>query len=190
MDFVKSYWWVFAGLLVVLLIFGRSKQPGGGVTVTQIGNDGTGLAQINAEAQAADQANRFGLISSLLQYDLSNRELASNERLSFEGLHSNERVARIQADAQAEQLRQQSLLDQYGYNTQAELARLQLQAQQAALRSNNQGQWLGLLNTGLQNLLPLFLGRNNNGGSGGFGTPSIFGSNSGTWRDWSFGFRW
>lgn len=199
MEFVQKYWWILLGLVAVLFLT-RGKSAGG-PTVSQIGGDGSQWAQLNVQADQADQSARFGLIGSLLNWDLAGRQLQSNEALSFAGLASGERIAAVNAQAAAAAAASQATLSQYGYDTQAQLARLQYQAQLAAMRrqssSQTQSNWFGLLNTGLQSILPLVFGggnnsgnnSGNNGGWGTWGTPSTFptSSNNG-WGGWSIGF--
>lgn len=191
MEFVQKYWWIVLGLVAVLFVArGRSA---GGPTVSQIGGDGSAWAQINVQADQADQQARFGLIGSLLNWDLAGRQLQSNEALSFAGLESGERIAALNAESAA-------AAAAAGYNVQAEMARLNYQAQLAAMRSQRGAQTqrnlFGLLNSGLQTFLPLIFGDGGSSGGGGggwgtIGTPTTFPSGGGGgwpgrggWGDW------
>lgn len=190
MEFIKQYWWIFAGGLALVLVMSRGK--GGGTSVTQIGGDGSQLAQIDAAAAAQDQQARYGLINSLLNWDLGGRQLDASTDLSYAGLVASQNIAEINAEATSAALASQTSLAQLGYQTQASLAAQQLQAQLAAIRAQNsqqtQSNWFSLANTGLQSLLPLFLGGLGGSGSGSSGgtwqTPPIFGSGGGSWWDW------
>lgn len=183
MDFVKQYWWIFAGLLVLVLFMSKGKASGGGVNVSQIGG-GNDAAYL--QATAADQSQRYGLINSLLSFDLSGRQLASSERLSFAALSSQERIAETNADAAAAAAASQAATASQAYQTQQYLAQQQLQAQLAALQSQrsaqSQSNWMSLLGTGLQTFLPI-LGQNLFGNSGSSGGGWSWGGNTG----WSGG---
>ncbi len=176
MDFVKQYWWIFAGLLVLVLFMSKGRAAsGGGVNVSQIGG-GNDAAYL--QATAADQSQRFGLISSLLSWDLSGRQLASGERLTVASLASQERIAETNADAAAAAAASQAASASQAYQTQQYLAQQQLQAQLAAINAQqsaqSQSNWMNLLGTGLQTFLPILGG-------------SIFGNSGGSSGGWSGG---
>lgn len=167
MEFVKSYWWIFAGVLVLLLLSSR-QSAGAGVTVTQIGgsDSGLGLAQLDAQTQLADQSARYGLISSLLNWDLSRLQLDTNERIAYESLESSERIAAAQSAAGLQSAA-------YGYQAQQAAANAQLQAQLAAIaaanKANSRNAWASFGAGALQGFMPLFsnLFGGGSGGSGG-----------------------
>lgn len=193
MEFVQKYWWIFLGLIAVMFLT-RGKAAGG-PTVTQIGSDGSAWAQINVQADQADQESRYGLIGSLLNWDLAGRQLQSNEALSRAGLQSGERIAAINAESAAAAAASQSELSRYGYNIQQQMAQLQAQTQLAALRrqssAQTQSNLFGLLGTGLQTFLPLiFGGGRSSGGWGSMGTPTTFPSGHGGGRGGFWGGGW
>lgn len=177
-------------------------SSGGGTTVTQIGGaNEAALASIDAQADMTDQSNRFGLISKLLDYLQSGKQIDAQERLSYASLSAQERIAKISADANAQSANLALQSANLAYQSQAAQTAAQLQAQLAAYRaqqsnSNNQ-MWGNLLNTGLQSFLPLLgswfggSNSNNNSGGGGFGNINLgtFGSGGGyggspDWGGW------
>lgn len=184
MEFIKQYWWVFAGLLVLLFLM-KSQTSGAasGPTLTQLGGVNSGdlaLAQLNATAAAQDQQTKAGLISTLLNWDFANKQLAASQVLGTAQIASAEKVGIAQAGYQ-------SSIAQINANSQQSAAQLAYQAQLAQINAQksaqSQSQWLGLLNTGLNTVLPLFL-PDNNGGNGGI---FDFGGNDG-FGGWGFDF--
>lgn len=164
------------------------------MTVSQIsGGNEAALASVDAQQQIADQTNRFGLISKLLDFMQSGKQLDATERLSFAQLESNERIAETNAQTAASSAN-------LAYQLQSAQAAAQLQAQLAAVRaaqSNSSNQmWGNIFSTGLQSFLPLlgsWFGGNNSqssgGGYGGLGSLGTFGSGGGyggspNWGGW------
>lgn len=195
MEILKQYWWVIAGALVLLFLASKGSNPGGGVTVTQIGGtDQAALASIDAQAAISDQQNRYGLIARLLDYVQTGKQLEVTEQLAIANLASNERIAQTNAAANAQSAA-------YAYQLQSAQSSASLQAQLAAIRaaqsSANSNMWGNLLTTGLQSFMPLlgnWFGGNsnsNNGGNSGsssnnnpFGGWSIMGNGPGGTPNW------
>jgi hypothetical protein len=187
MEFVKQYWWVFAGLLVLLFLL-KSQNSGGasGPTLTQLGGTSSGdlaLAQLNVSAAAQEQQTKAGLISTLLNWDFANKQLAANQSLGEKQIAASQAVGIAQAQ-------NQSTIAQLNANSQQSAAQLAYQAQLAQIKAQksaqSQAQWLGLLNTGINDILPLFLPDGwGNGGNGGI---FDFGGGDGFGGGWGFGF--
>ena len=178
MEFIKQYWWVLA-IAAVLLLLMRGRG-GSGPTVPQIrgGIDPLAAAPLELSGDMAEDQNRIGLISSLLNFDLARSQLATDRELSILGLQSSERTAQLAAQNQSSLLAQQLAFQQM----QAQLqANMQTQAINAQAASQRRSGILGAIMSGI-NILPSIFGANRSGGGGfgGFGTPTTFPS-GGSW---------
>lgn len=185
MEFIKQYWYVFAGLAVLLLIM--QNRSGSGPTLTAIGTapDALSLANLQSQEALASDAQKLSFVSNLLNYDLSLRSQDYDRELTLAGLKSSEVIARENArsaaDAQAA-----------AYSAQQAQANLQYQLQMQAMRnqrssSNNQA-ILSTIFAGLDRFLPLIFNQGGSGNSGGSGGGWGFPRTTPGWGGgWSFG---
>jgi len=200
MEILREYWYVVLGLIVLLYFMSRSTA-GGSLTQTRAGTDTVALAQIASAEREADEARRFGVAGSLLQYDLGLRGLGlereqSQAATELQRLNISQQIdlARISASTQnaaaasALQLAQlQANANNYANQLQYQLAQYQATRAYNAQRRND---WLGAITTGIQTILPAIFGSSTSGG--GFHLPQIGGGTaptfpSGGWSGgWSF----
>lgn len=182
MEFVKQYWWAFAGIGVILFL--TSQRSGSGPTLTQIGGapDALALASLESQEALASDAQKLGFISSLLNYDLSFRQQGIDRELTLAGFESSEEIARANASSAA-------AAQDAAYQAQQAQANLQYQLQMQALRNqrsgNNNQAILSAIFGGMDRFLPLIFGGNDSGG-GGFSLPRI-GTTPGWGGGWGFG---
>lgn len=184
MEIVKEYWYVFAIAIVGLLILSRQNS---GAQLQQIGGasgDTLALAQVAAAERDADETRRFDAMQNLLNYDLSLRQLKSNDALARIGLGQQLDLARISADAQARAMTNQFQLA----SLQAQIAQSQFDAQyrlqqyqmQTAANTQRRNDWLGAISTGIQTVVPFIFGNSTSGGNMNIpSTPPIFGGGFG-----------
>jgi hypothetical protein len=170
MEYVQKYWYIVAAALVIL--FFMSKRNGG--AVTQIGgNDSTtlALAQMASAERNADMERQFGLASTFLNYDIALRN--TNQQLQ---------LAKIQADSNAQVLASQNQLQTLSAWMQNQQSQAAINAQQYAIdrqaNAQRRNDYLGLLGTGIQAILPNLFGNTVSGG--GFGVDN-------DWRNWTIG---
>jgi hypothetical protein len=185
MEYVQKYWYLVLGALV--LLFFMSRRSGGGIQ--QVGGSDATTLQImamNAAERAQDADRQFGLAGALLNFDLAGRQLDQNLDL-----------ARIQAEAQAAALYSQDQLARLSFAMQnnqfSQQAQMQMNAINQQASAQRRGDYLSIIGQGIQSILPMIFG-NSVGGlfgggggslpSGGYGTPSIFGNQSGGWQTW------
>jgi hypothetical protein len=162
MELLQKYWWIVLIGVAAALLLGRRSSPGG--SVQTIGGSGADFAAIASAERQQDEANRVGLVQTLLGYVQGRENLAATERLQSESTAANIRIAQINASSQAA-----ATTAGYGYQSSAN----QLQYQQYLAALNQQGSqqsqsnWFNLI-TGLGgSLLPGILGGifGNGGGS-------------------------
>lgn len=188
MEYVKQYWWVIAGALILLLLFRRSPGPSG-PSVVQIGGGDAALAV--QEGLAMDTA-RIGLINSFLNYALETDRIDRADDIERLRLESGERVAIRQAEATERAA-------QYGQSTANTQANLQYQLQLAALQAQRDAQraaqpdWWQYLLGGVGQygglIIDIFDGDNpgfGGGGGGGSIWDSIIGGGWGGGLDWGW----
>lgn len=183
MEFLKENWYYVLGAVVVLyLLMNRS----GGTSITQIGSseESIALGQLAYQEREADEARRFGLATSLLNYDLSLRNLGLDRmqmdidaELGRTALSQQIDLARISAqsnaNAFANQLQLATMQDSLArYNSQLEFD-LQMRALRQQSNQQARADWIGAIGGGLQTALPYIFGAGRTG-SGGYGTPPIF----------------
>lgn len=164
MEYVQKYWYLVVGALI--LLFFVSRRSGG--QVTQIGgNDATtlALAQMASAERGADLDRQFGFASTFLNYDIASRQ--TDQQLD---------LAKIQADANAAALASQNQLAQLAYSMQNQQYNNQLSSQQYAIQQQASAQrrndYLGIIGTGIQSILPAIFGNSVSGGG---------------WSDWTIG---
>lgn len=173
MEYVKKYWYLVIGALVLLFFVSRRS----GATMQQVGgSDSTtlALAQMASAERGADLDRQYGLANSLLGYDLSLRQV--NQTIP---------LANIQAQANALAMANQNELARLSYALQYNQTQQQAGIQQQAINQTASAQrrndYLSIIGSGIQAVLPHLFG--NSVTNGGFGTPPIFGSNAPTYRD-------
>ncbi len=180
MELVQKYWYLVIAALV--LLFFLARRGGGGATVQQIGgadSNTLALASMASAEREADENRKFGLISTLLNYQLSDKNLDQQIDL-----------AKIATKAQTEALQNQFMLAQLTAQTQANQYSQQYGLQQYALQQQASNQrrndWLGAITTGFQTVAPWFFGNSTTRGNinlPNIGTPSTF-PGGGTWQNW------
>lgn len=182
MDFLKEHWYLALGALVIVFLL--AKRGGGGITQVSGGTDVAQLAAISSAERDADENRKYGLASSILNYDLSVRSLASQDSLARIGLGQQLDLAHIYADSQVRAAASQYQLAQLASNTQlsqySQQAALQQYALQTAANTQRRNDWLGAISTGLQTILPVLFGNTSssggNSGGGIFGNGGLLGS--------------
>lgn len=172
MEYAKKYWYVIA-IAVVALIFLSRRQSGATLTQVSGGTDVAGLAQISASERDADENRKYGLIGTLLNYDLSTRQLKSNDSLARISLNQQLDLARISAEAQSSALTNQFQLASLQAQMAQQSQQAQLQAQQDYLRqqygAQQRSDWIGAILGGLNTISPYVFSQQS---SGGFNFPS------------------
>lgn len=155
MEYVKQYWWVIAGALILLLLFRRSPGPSG-PSVVQIGGGDAALAV--QEGLAMDTA-RIGLVNSFLNYALETDRIDRADDLERLRLESSERVAFRNAQAA-------EVAAEHGQLAGSQQQQLAYQLQMAALQAQQAGnpQWWQYLLSGIGQhaglLIDIFDGQN------------------------------
>lgn len=185
MEILQKYWYVVVAVIAVVFLLMRNNS--GGRQLTQIGGasaDTVALAQIAASEREADENRRYGLASSLMQFDLSNKSLISQDALARISLSQNIDLAKISAQAQTQALNNQFAMAQLQYQgqmyqTQQQYS-LQSQAYNNAYNMQRRNDWISAITGGLQTLSPYLFGSQTSG-SGGLNIPSIFGGSNGGW---------
>lgn len=173
MELLQKYWYLAIIAFIGLFLLARQQQSSG-MSIQQIGGSNgetLALAQLASAEREADEQRRFGLIGTLLSYDISKIQLGQNIDL-----------AKISADAQVKAAQSQYQLaalqaqnQQYQINQQAQL---QNQALMNAYNAQRRNDWIGAISTGIQTIIPSIFGDSTSGGFGGFNfpsTPPIFG---------------
>jgi hypothetical protein len=188
MEYLQKHWYIAIGALVVLFLLARRNS--GGLTQISGGSSETALAlaQITSAEREKDEERKFGLISNVLNYDLSRRGLQSQDELARIGLGQQLDLARIQADSQRQALSSQFSLAQMAYMFQQQQAQqqfdLQRYAYNQAYNTQRRNDWLGAISTGIQTIAPYLFGQTTSGGNINLPrTPPIFPSG-----DWNFEF--
>lgn len=178
MEILQKYWYVALGALVLLFVLARRQS--GGVSVQQIGGNteaALAMAQLSSAERDADEQRKYGLIGSLLNYDLSKRQLLSSDSLQRIQLGQQIDLAQISADAQTRALQNQFALQSLAAQTQLQQYQQQAQLQQYALQtaynSQRRNDWLGAITTGLQTLSPYIFSQSTSGGFNFPRTPSF-----------------
>jgi hypothetical protein len=183
MELVKQYWWLIAGALVLFLLVGR-KGSGAAApySITQVGGSGDPTGQQAQQTQAA-----VGLIGSLIQYDLTQKQTVAQTDFANAQLASQERIAKLQSDTSAEIAKNassnQNYAAQMSYNQAMAQIQAQIQAQQMAVKAAqsqaSQNNWFNLFGGLAKDLIPIFAGGFGGGGSlpnlGSIGSGGIFG---------------
>lgn len=184
MEFVKDKWYlILAAVFVIALLY---RKSGSGVTEIGAGSDFNALASIASNERENDENRRVGLISSLLGYDLSLRQLTAETALANRNLDQQIDLAKISANAQTASFENQMRLAQMGYNAQLQQSNaanaLQRYYMEQQFGRQNRNDWLAAISGGLQTILPMIFGNQTSGGSvNPPQTPPIFGGG------WSFG---
>lgn len=203
MDFLKEYWYIGLGVLVLVYFAATRGNNGGSVTQIRQGTDDIALAQLASVEREADEARRYGVANSLLQYDLQLRGMGlereqaqTNAELSRLNIANQVEIARVTAEgaAHSQELAAQSAyqLAQLQANSNNYANQLQYQQQQyvanRAYNSQQRNDWLGAITSGVQTILPLIFGNQTSGGS--MNIPRIGGNGGGIYPSgsWTFGF--
>lgn len=197
MEFLRERWYLVLGALVLIFLVARSRSQ---ATTVSGGTDSTTLqlANLSSQERATDEANKYGLAQSLLNYDLAIRQ-QTNEQAQFNvtadlsrlNIGNQIQLAQIAATSNNAALASQYSLAQLAYNTQLQQAQLQAQLQRQAVSAANaqssRQAWLTGILGGLGTLIPTIFGNHTSGGSmqiptigfPGSGGGGIFGGNGG-----------
>lgn len=156
MEIIKQYPYVAIGLLALVFFLAlRSRGSAGSITQIGGGADVLALAQLESSERDADENRKFGLINSLIGYDMAKRTLASQDSLARIQLSQQLDLARLSGQNAVQLAALQGSFQQYNAQMQYELQRYQLQRQFNAQRRND---WLGLITTGIGSVMPFLTG--------------------------------
>lgn len=157
MEFIKQYPYIAIALVLgVLFLALRSRNDSGSFTKIDGGSENAlALAQLASEERESDENRKFGLVNTLLNYDVSKRTLESQDSLARLALKEQTNLANLNAQNQIQLAALQGSFQQYATQMQYELQRYQLQRAYNAQRRND---WLGLITTGISSVAPFLLG--------------------------------
>jgi hypothetical protein len=197
MDFVRSHWYIFAGL-AVLLLYMTQRSGSSGATVQQIGGaqDPTALQAEIDQNQLASDAQKLGFVSSLLQLDFATKQQAIDDANTKLQIAANTDIAKTNAQYNANIANSQYNAQQYSANLQYQQALAAMNAQQQALQRQQHSQNLntilgrrlfGLGGQILPGVLGNVFGNSSNDPFGGFGGIGIGGGGWGGLGNWGGG---